>query len=980
MPNARKLWEDFKSSAGSGNTRPRAVRQFIGRDELLKLYFDLTDRAQGERFEGYYVVNFYGEPGIGKSALLRQIESRLQTEAKALPKKERPVILRADFDNPALSSVQDVLGLFRTQMRSQLDNAVFPFFDMAVNLLVRKQGRRLPPDEAKELLTDNPVLSYAMGTVADMVGLSAVLGAFQAAFQVKDDVAGFLRDRKEYFARIYKEIEQLDAPELIRRLPYYFAMDVNATRNLPMLCVFLDTYERAAGQADSAGYNAGFDESWLTGSDGLIASLGNAVFAVAGREPLPCEKEEQSGWHIVRVNADTGESERYQRKLDVLSDTESGKLLTGCGMSDELAGAVYRLTGGDPVFLELCLDQYDHLIAAGKLPTPDNIGTDTARLVERHTRYLPAHLREPLFLMAAMGQWTDAQYDRIREAAGLLYYPVSDSADYRRLTGLSYVWPEGDGWAMRDKVAEILSQELTFGIRGSVLDRIISLASAEESAFQLRTAEAWYALAFHMWEGHRDTLPFSRQCTFLKDWGNVCDELKRLMMLNESEKRRFARSGEKAWTLMLELCENEQDTQGKPTPDFCRAQYELGQHYRHLLEWELCISHFRQAAQGYRELGKAWSIHAMTAEGGLHAAQDQANPMETGFGTDGFDWEYTWTGAETAEELELLQDWAGFWLNSRCGSIDGYYSLIRKIAGAYRSLGGKPSRSALAAEVQTISLYVQRQFDPQRYAEFCIWDVEDSKTDGKEWDWDTPLFRDYNTGAETAKTCMELVERAKRVLSPADPLIAGALDALAQAQEGQCLYHLAIPVRQEAMTLYLAAYGSDAVDTLNQEEKLIDVYRKAGKLNDAIRLQRDRLKHIQEMADTGRRKRELTRTADLCRRRLSEADSPEQIRECFAGLNGLLEKLYALPDAVPESCIVPWGRAATWCLNHAERDVEPETERFVSAVVERCKDIPHLDFYVEDGRTVAQVILEGMEEESGWRRDLWENYRPEYGV
>lgn len=106
--------------------------------------------------------------------------------------------------------------------------------------------------------------------------------------------------------------------------------------------------------------------------------------------------------------------------------------------------------------------------------------------------------------------------------------------------------------------------------------------------------------------------------------------------------------------------------------------------------------------------------------------------------------------------------------------------------------------------------------------------------------WDTSLFRDCNTGAETVKTCMELVEQAKRVLSPTDPLIASALDALARAQEGQCLYQLAIPVRHEALALYLAVYGPDSKDALSQEEKLIDAYRKAKKLDDAIRLQRNR--------------------------------------------------------------------------------------------------------------------------------------------
>ena len=129
MPNAQKLWQDFISSAESGSTRCRAVRQFIGREELLNLYFDLKDRAREEQFKGYYVVNFYGEPGIWKSTLLRQIESRLQAETKD-SKEKPPVILRADFDNPALSSAQDVLGLFRAQLLSQVKGAAFPFFDI----------------------------------------------------------------------------------------------------------------------------------------------------------------------------------------------------------------------------------------------------------------------------------------------------------------------------------------------------------------------------------------------------------------------------------------------------------------------------------------------------------------------------------------------------------------------------------------------------------------------------------------------------------------------------------------------------------------------------------------------------------------------------------------------------------------------------------------------------------------------------------
>ena len=979
MPNAQKLWQDFISSAGN-SARPRAVRQFIGRDELLQLYFELKDRAQREQFEGCYVVNFYGEPGIGKSTLLRQIESRLQTEVKDPKKKPPVVILRADFDNPALSSVQDVLGLFRTQLLSQNIGAAFPFFDMAIHLLVQKQGRRLLPDEEKKLLMDNPVLSFAMGTVADMMGLGAVLGAFQAVLQVKDGAVGLLRDRKKYIRRTYEEIQNLDVPDLIRRLPYYFAMDVNATKDLPMLCIFLDTYERAAGQADGAGYNAGFDESWLTGSDGLIASLGNAVFVVAGREPLPC-REEEDNWHIIRVNADTGGAERYQRKLDVLSDAESRALLAGCGMSDELAGAVYRLTGGDPVFLELCLDQYDHLIAAGEIPTPDKFGKDTARLVERHTRYLPDHLKEPLSLLAAMGRWTDAQYDKIREAAGLLYYPISDSADYRRLTALSYVWPEGDGWAMRDKVAGILSKELTSGIRRILLNKLIPLAEAEREAFHPREAEVWYALAVNLGRDRRDLLSAEEYRALLDDWADVCDELL-YTLRDEKNQNRFASAYRRARELKLELCQKE--AENKLTSELCRAQYDMGDACQREGRYDEALPWLRKASLGYLELKGPKAPHTVLAAGALHYCCERLEKEDTDPRTVDIPWDYEWTGEETAEELDILQKWVSLWINANGsdGTYDESYPLMQRIVNAYQALEKstghrRASPAALAAEIFVARLYVDRQRDPSLLVKLAMYG---DQIDEEEWDWNTPLFRDPEAGAETVTTCMELVERVRRVLPPTDPQIAEALDILATAQELKCLYHLAIPNRQEAMNLLRTAYGFESQDAQNQEKKLIADYKKAGKPDDAIYLQKIRLERVRKAGEAGALKKELSCTADLYRHLLSAADGDEQIRECFAALYDLLDELRALPGKVFEENIVPWGRAAIWCLNHAEQDVEPDTERFVSTVVDFCKDISHTVLFVEDGRTVAQVILEGMEEESGWRYDLWEDCRYDNGV
>ena len=132
-------------------------------------------------------MNYHGIGGVGKSSLLHQLEkellgseedgqrqgwdlgaeacARARSKLAALGKKQRPVVLRADFDDSSLNTPEDVLFRFRTQILSQYPGAVFPLFDMAMHRLSQKYGKPLPPEEQKELLIDNPVLSFALDTV-----------------------------------------------------------------------------------------------------------------------------------------------------------------------------------------------------------------------------------------------------------------------------------------------------------------------------------------------------------------------------------------------------------------------------------------------------------------------------------------------------------------------------------------------------------------------------------------------------------------------------------------------------------------------------------------------------------------------------------------------------------------------------------------------------------------------------------------------
>lgn len=474
MPNAAGLWNQFNQ----GSVRPRAARKFTDRTDFREAYYDMVSRALDENFQNYYGINYHGIGGVGKSSLLHQLEKELLGAEKdgqrqgwdpgadacdrarrklaALGKKQRPVVLRADFDDSSLNTQEDVLFRFRTQILSQYGGAVFPLFDMAMHRLSQKYGKPLPPEEQKALLIDNPVLSFALDTVGDLAGIGLIIGAAKTALQVSQGVSRHLLERKNSIRRANLEMARMSAPELAKRLPYYFCMDVNAM-DLPLVCVYLDTYEKMVSRAEGAGSSTGFTEEWLRGESGLLYNLGNAVFAIAGRERLAWKE-------LVEC-----------RYIEALSRQDSIEFLDGCGIRDaRLQEEIYRLTGGEPVYLDLCVDEYEGLKDRGKEPVPEDFGKNRERLVERQIRYVPVNLREAVFILSAMGRFTGRLYELLSEKIPQL--PRSGGTEYEILTHLTYIQEEDGGWSIQRSVADILSGMLPSATRDLVRETLFEIA------------------------------------------------------------------------------------------------------------------------------------------------------------------------------------------------------------------------------------------------------------------------------------------------------------------------------------------------------------------------------------------------------------------------------------------------------------------------------------------------------------------------
>lgn len=113
----------------------------MGREDARQAYYALLAQALEQDFRGYYIAHYHGIGGIGKSTLLRQLRQELAAEEAAVPadversraharellrKKDRKqgvVVLQVDFDDTAITTVQDVLTRFRAQIMEQRNEA-----------------------------------------------------------------------------------------------------------------------------------------------------------------------------------------------------------------------------------------------------------------------------------------------------------------------------------------------------------------------------------------------------------------------------------------------------------------------------------------------------------------------------------------------------------------------------------------------------------------------------------------------------------------------------------------------------------------------------------------------------------------------------------------------------------------------------------------------------------------------------------------
>ena len=407
---------------------PDAVQLFTDRENPQEAFERKFRVLNNYRTEVSCVLCYYGIGGIGKTSLLNRLCHVLDGD----PASPRRLLndmdsyhITFDFGAEGVSSdKRSVLTSLRNQLVAKDPGFRFYLFDTALVLYAKKIGADVAQDSSTSLiLNQNPWLNSAVTAV----GALPVIGWVSNTLQAIDTFAAAVKDkRKEQLDKAKHEnyLRQMyyyEASELLDHLHEYFIQDMYSNMVYyaqKPLVVFLDTYEKYIDTMNSDAISI-VNDYWLRkGPGSVIQSIPGIMWVIMGRERLSWAEDDPFwGEDVPERPLDAMSEEEKdelaeelleQHLLGDLSEKDALSFLQKAGFRDEELGReIYqKLTKGTPLFLDICVRQYE-TISKTKKPEFSDFGSDLDELVNRYLFYMPAYYKELAYFLALIGNWTD---------------------------------------------------------------------------------------------------------------------------------------------------------------------------------------------------------------------------------------------------------------------------------------------------------------------------------------------------------------------------------------------------------------------------------------------------------------------------------------------------------------------------------------------------------------------------------------------
>lgn len=461
----------------------RAENIFTDREEPRRAFWTVYDRVKADP-GSVEVISYYGIGGIGKSSLLIQLMRELKERAGASPN------VYYSFELSGRNK-DDCLYFLAESLMQQCSALQFPLFGAALLRLNQLAGRDIL-DLEKRL--ENSVLNRGEVTAAVDV-LNAVVpyfGVAKIAGQAGLKLVQAIKNNHEHNlgenAAVYQEIEGSGAAELMNNLQKYFCMDAAPflERQSPPVVIMLDGYEVLTNTLER-GDLAEVEDSWVWGGEGMIWSLPNTLWVIAGRNRLVWDRYDSE----IRDSLE-------QHLLGNISENDTKDFLRQSGVAEEsLHHVIYELTGGTPVYLDMCVNTYRQLKTARGaeyLPVAEDFGRTPTALAERFLRGMNSEQQRVIKLIACLpASWAE---DLAIEAAQSADY-LASRGPFDDICRLSLVEKDGSHnklhGTLRSTVRRFMAEEERQRLDNAVFRLLLARMKAETYRAEREDYASWAA-------------------------------------------------------------------------------------------------------------------------------------------------------------------------------------------------------------------------------------------------------------------------------------------------------------------------------------------------------------------------------------------------------------------------------------------------------------------------------------------------------
>ncbi len=377
----------------------------------------------GEGDDNAHVVHMFGQGGVGKSFVCREIAGIL---AKA-PYRERLYVVSVDLQRQ--KGFEDVLKSLADEIAAQVGKKeLFPRFQMAYYAYKMKAGEKVRQEERStkwESMNENASFNLVKGAAGLLTSFGTVSDVIDLA---NEGYKWFLkmRDNAQYKG-MARQMEAMGEEELKGRLTGYFAADFckfmeEKNKGRKKFAILLDTVESMRYQVLRSGKDEDYLE-WLAGSGGLFRLLPECIWLLFGREEISWNSYDRE-WESSFLSVELGRHEDSAVKEYLMR--QLGQDVAGEGL-DAVADEIVRQAEGYSLAVENCVDVYFKIWnenmqknritdrgQAGKCrPSLLSVkelfldGRGRRAISSRFLQYYTLQEREVLYTLICLGTWTE---------------------------------------------------------------------------------------------------------------------------------------------------------------------------------------------------------------------------------------------------------------------------------------------------------------------------------------------------------------------------------------------------------------------------------------------------------------------------------------------------------------------------------------------------------------------------------------------